>query len=299
MVNLERVKYFNIDEYIDKIKLQDNVLWHIEDTNETFDRYIEDLSKYSPYSILYFLISSFQHEMINSSLIENHLIDPLEITEQNMFIESSAINHKRIKELHSFALKEDNIIDYRDNEAWVGYIENNENHIYWYGAEANDIKKFMDDFINAYRNRSLSLVFSNPFIKASLMHLLFVRIHPFGDGNGRTARLIHNIKFTDLVNKIYNVNFMISPLHLSKSILNNQEAYAKILNSIYFDLEHDNNEQINRWFDYMLNMYDEQLYYMSNQLRNNSGALENIASLPTGDDRFENVAKKLKLSKVK
>ena len=105
MVNLERVKYFNIDEYIDKIKLQDNVLWHIEDTNETFDRYIEDLSKYSPYSILYFLISSFQHEMINSSLIENHLIDPFEITEQNMFIESSAINHKRIKELHSFALK--------------------------------------------------------------------------------------------------------------------------------------------------------------------------------------------------
>lgn len=297
MVNLERVNYFSLEEYVDKIKLNDNVLWHIEDTNEMFDKYITDLSKYSPYSILYFLISSFQHEMVDSNLLENHLMDPLEITEKNMFIDSSAISHKRIKELHSFAYKKDS--DYRTDEAWVGYKDGEGNHVYWYGVEACDIKKFMDDFIEAYRNRSLSSIDSNPFIKSSLLHLLFVRIHPFGDGNGRTARLIHNIKFTDLINKIYNVNFKISPLHLSKSILNNQEAYAKILNSIYFDLEHDNNDQINKWFDYMLNMYDEQLYFMSNQLRNNSDALENIANMPTGDDRFEKVANKLNLSRIK
>ena len=296
--NLERVKYFELNDFINKISLNENVLWHMEDTNEMFDKYMKELSNYSPYAILYFLISSFREEMIDSNKLENHLIDPLEITDKNMFIESSAMNHKRIKDLHSFALKEE-YSEYRNDDAWVGYVENGVNNVYWYGAEANDIKKFMDGFIDIYRNRSLSSIYSNPFIKSSLLHLLFVRIHPFGDGNGRTARLIHNIKFTDMINKTCNVNFVISPLHLSKSILNNQETYAKILNSVYFDLEHDNDESINRWFDYMLNMYDEQLHYMSYLLNQRSEALENIANMPAGEDDFEIVAKKLKLSRSK
>ena len=298
MQNLERVKYFDLNDYINKISLDENLLWHMEDTNEAFDKYLKELSNYSPYAVLYFLISSFRDEMVSSNKIENHLIDPLEITEKNMFIEGSAMSHKRIKDLHSFALKLDES-EYRSGDAWVGYQENGENYIYWYGVEAEDVKKFMDSFIDIYRNRSLSSIYSNPFIKSSLLHLLFVRIHPFGDGNGRTARLIHNIKFTDIVNKACNVNFMISPLHLSKSILNNQEMYARILNSIYFDLEHDNSEAINRWFEYMLNMYDEQLNYMSYLLRQRSDALENIANMPAGEDKFEEVANKLKLSRNK
>ena len=32
----------------------------------------------------------------------------------------------------------------------------------------------------------------NPFVQASLLHLLFVSIHPFQDGNGRIARLLHS-----------------------------------------------------------------------------------------------------------
>lgn len=102
-----------------------------------------------------------------------------------------------------------------------------------------------------------------------------------------------------MINKIYNCNLKISPLHLSQSILNNQLYYAKILDSIYFDLEHDSNDQINKWFDYILNMYDEQLFYMSNHLNDCKEALENIATLPKGDDRFESIAKKLNLSKHK
>ena len=298
MQNLERVKYFDLNKFINKITFDESVLWHMEDTNEMFDNYMKKLANYCTYAILYFLISSFREEMIDSNKLENHLIDPLEITDKNMFIESSAMSHKRIKDLHSFVLDGEDS-EYRTDDAWVGYIDGSEKYIYWYGAQAEDIKKFMDSFIDIYRNRSLSSLYSNPFLKSSLLHLLFVRIHPFGDGNGRTARLIHNIKFTDMINKIYNVNFMISPLHLSKSILNNQERYARILNSIYFDLEHDNSESINQWFDYMLNMYDEQLHYMSYLLRQKSEALENIANMPAGEDKFESVARKLNLSRIK
>ena len=68
---------------------------------------------------------------------------------------------------------------------------------------AKDVNKFMNDFISVYKHNGTSLVFSNPFLVSALMHLLFIRIHPFSDGNGRTTRVIHNIKFTESVNKLY------------------------------------------------------------------------------------------------
>ena len=40
----------------------------------------------------------------------------------------------------------------------------------------------------------------HPIVKASLLHGEFVKIHPFIDGNGRTARLIMNL---DLMQKRY------------------------------------------------------------------------------------------------
>ena len=43
--------------------------------------------------------------------------------------------------------------------------------------------------------------------------------------------------------------------------------YVKILDNIYFDLEHDNYEWINKWFDFILNMADEQLYFLKPKLR--------------------------------
>jgi len=55
------------------------------------------------------------------------------------------------------------------------------------------------------------------------------------------------------------MNLKISPVNLSQSININLITYVKILNSIYFDLKHDNNEMLNRWFDFIINMYEEQL----------------------------------------
>ena len=75
------------------------------------------------------------------------------------------------------------------------------------------------------------------------MHLLFLRIHPYGDGNGRTARIIHNLKFTETINKLYGMKLKISPLNLSDSILLNKITYVKKIDNIYFDLEHKTSEQ--------------------------------------------------------
>ena len=84
----------------------------------------------------------------------------------------------------------------------------------------------MNDFIQIYKRKDISLLMSNPFLKSSLIHLLFLRIHPYADGNGRTARLLHNAKFTDSINRLYGMKLKISPLNLSESIYLNKKFYS-------------------------------------------------------------------------
>lgn len=126
----------------------------------------------------------------------------------------------------------------------------------------------MNDFINVYKHSGMKLLFSNPFLASSLMHLLFVKIHPYIDGNGRTARVIHNIKFTEMINKLHGTRLKLSPLNLSASILVNKITYHKCINNIYFDIKNDTNESINKWFDFILDMVDEQIHYSNEMLMN-------------------------------
>lgn len=52
---------------------------------------------------------------------------------------------------------------------------------------SNEMKLFFDD-LKQLLNTDLSI--GETFFFASLIHLVFVKIHPFNDGNGRTARLL-------------------------------------------------------------------------------------------------------------
>lgn len=295
-INLNKVSYFPLEEYFSKIKLNDTILVHLDETNRDFDKYINQLKKFPPLTILYFLINSFSNEIIDTNLIENHIIDPIEINNYNIFIKSLSMNNKRIKELHQFVTRDTILNDYRTSEVRVSGINNGKEEIFWYGVNPEEINKFMNDFLKIYHNHSLSFINQNPFIKGALLHLLFVRIHPFSDGNGRTARIIHTIKFTQMVNDIYKCHLKISPLHLSQSILLNKLTYQKRINNIYFDLEHDSNKEINDFIDFILDMTDEQLFYMGNQLENASSIMKNIKDTVSINE-IERIAKSMRLSR--
>jgi Fic family protein len=265
-INLTRVNYFSLAEYVDRIRLCDDIFYHVEDTSKSFESYIKFLSAYDYDIIIKHLIDSFTTEIQYSNLVERHLVRPEEINKNNVFFDSLAMSHQRIKQLHEFAHgKNPNFrYDYRESLARRSWIDKNtgEEHIYWYGAEPEDIKKFMDDYIKFYKTKGIQIMDISPFLKAALCHLLFVRIHPFNDGNSRTSRLLYDMKFTEMINKLYGTNLKISPLHLSMSIYVNQPTYARKIRDIYFDVEHDCNDEINRFIDFLLNMTDEQLHYM-------------------------------------
>lgn len=279
----KKIKYFDLSDFISKIKLTPKVLEHLEETNKGFDNYFQKLSKYDDEFCIYFWISLAYDEIKNNNYVENHTFSSLDLKIKDIFFDNLNINHNRIHDIHKFVMKDsnkqENIGNYRKDEVRISHVEKDYEEIFWYGVNHEDIKKFMDTFIEVYKNQNMSLLDSNAFLKSSLIHLLFLKIHPYSDGNGRTSRILHNIKFTEKINQIYNMNLDICPVNLSKSINICKPTYVDILDSIYFDLEHDNNEQINRWFNFLLNMYDEQLFMNSNMINDMDSVIERIQKI--------------------
>ena len=300
-MNEDYVSYFELEEYVDKIKLLPKLLEHLESTNRDFDNYMNNLSKYDEDYIVNYWIFLLYQELNSSQKIENSKFDMTTLANKSVFFDTLNINHKRIHELHNFVVEKEindglleETFDYRTVPVNVSrFTSEGKEEIFWRGANPEDVKKFMNDFVKIYRRGATSLLFANPFLSSSLIHLLFVRIHPYIDGNGRTARVIHNIKFTEMINKLYGTRLKLSPLNLSGSILVNKITYVNRINNIYFDLQHDNNEAINRWFDFILDMADERLYMANNLLdRIDRSRIKRLS-----DDEMS--AKKMRLSKMK
>lgn len=267
----KKINYFNLFDFIDKIKLSPSVLDHMQETNLEFDNYFKRLSHFDDEFVLYFWISLAYDEIKNSRYVENHLFSDFDLSVTDLFFDRLNISHNRIHNIHKFIMKDDkdskvDVGNYRKNEVKVSHIDSDGEEIFWYGAQARDVKKFMDTFLQVYKSNTMSVIDSNPFLKSALVHLLFVKIHPYGDGNGRTARMLHNIKFTETFNKIYNMNLKVCPVNLSQSINVNLISYVNAINGIYFDLDHDNNDMLNYWFNFILNMYDEQLFKNHNMI---------------------------------
>ena len=294
------VEYFPLEKYVDKIILKPLVLEHLQDTSSDFKTYIKKISSYDDKYIIDYWIYLLYEELHYSQKIENMDFKEINLLNQSVFFNTLTISNKRIHELHNFAIKGEYepTFEYRDSEVNVSrFNSDGSEEIFWRGAQVKDIEKFMKDFIAIYKRNDISLVMSNPFLKSSLIHLLFVRIHPYIDGNGRTARLLHNAKFTESINNIYGTKLKISPLNLSESIYLNKPSYINAIDSIYFDLKHDNTEAINKWFNTMLNMFDEQIYASSNKLDQIDSSLLKDINEDTYDDKITNETMKVRALK--
>ncbi|MGN0992640.1 MAG: Fic family protein [Bacilli bacterium] len=294
------INYFDLEDFVSNIHLNKNVLEHMQETNLNFDKYFKKLSKYDDEFQLYFWISLAYDEIKNSNFVEYHNLKKFDFNEKNLFFDSLNISNNRIHNIHKFVMKDqndDNAGRYRTNEVKVSNIEKDKEEIFWYGVKAKDVKNFMNSFIKIYKSNSMSVLDSNPFLKSALIHLLFVKIHPYHDGNGRTARTLHNIKFTEILNRIYKMNLKICPVNLSESINVNLITYINALDNTYFDLEHDNNEILNYWFNFILNMYDEQLFSKQIMIDDMENVMERIINVKDRID--QDLVEKIQKIKVR
>ena len=267
--NSDYVSYFPLEDYVKNIKLDSKVKNHHEDVIDLFNEYLKKLSQYDENYVISYWIEMLYDEFVSSNEIENINFNKINLTNDEIFFDNLRISKQRIHELHNFAVENqyEPTFEFRDNPVNVSrYNEDGTEDIFWRGANPEDVDKFMTDFIKIYKQRDLSTITNSPFLKSALIHLLFLRIHPYKDGNGRTARLLHNAKFTECINRQCGTNLSISPLNISHSILMYKKQYVDIINQIYFDLEHNNTEAINNWFYFILNRMEDQINYSMYQM---------------------------------
>ncbi len=306
-INKEKVKYFDLLEFVSRIKLSENVLEHSEYTATNFEEYLKTLVKFcngDDYTIIYYLLDLADKELKQSARLESSSPAYNDLVNRDLFFDKLSISHERIKNIHKFVCEKGNInIDnpgeYRKIPVDVGADYDYGHQVYWYAPEVADIKPFMNSFITFYKTSSVKELYNNPFLKSALAHLLFVRIHPFEDGNGRTARVIQSIAFTNVINRIYGTNLKLSPLNISQNIALNKYTYADILNKIHFNLDYDNEEMLNKWFNFILNMYDEQLFYQLGQIPKYEKTFRHIQEMKDNEDVISGSVKKFKLQSLK
>lgn len=94
------------------------------------------------------------------------------------------------------------------------------------------LKKLMQDFCRFANDKDTGIFFVHPISKAIIIHFLMGCIHPFADGNGRTARTLF---YWYLLKKNY---WLIKYMSVSRVILNSKSQYAQA----YLHTELDGND---------------------------------------------------------
>ena len=136
--------------------------------------------------------SYFKHKFLNVKFKPDYTKKADDLYNAYEFIFENPLNLENLKKAHS--ILSSNLLPDREQ----GRIRNNpmfvineKDQIEYVAAEAKiviqEIEKLFSD-IEILLNNKLSE--KEVFYFASFIHLVFVKIHPFQDGNGRTARLI-------------------------------------------------------------------------------------------------------------
>ena len=100
----QKINYFDLFDFISKIKLSSRVLEHMEETNQDFDKYFTKLAQYDDAFVLYFWISLLYEEVKNSNSIESHDIKNFDFSIGNLFMDRLSISHNRIHNIHKYVL---------------------------------------------------------------------------------------------------------------------------------------------------------------------------------------------------
>jgi len=105
---------------------------------------------------------------------------------------SHSFSHEMIYELHKILVWN----THKKRPITVGkyrkgpiYVVDGQGQVVYEGPPAAEVMRMMDFYVQ-WINRASEV---HPLLKAALVHLYFVHVHPFDDGNGRSARALSNL----------------------------------------------------------------------------------------------------------
>jgi len=138
---------------------------------------------------------------------------------------------------------------FRDNNEVVVGDPVNVETIYHQPPDYKEISKMIDDFCKFANNDDKDFI--HPIIKGIILHFLIGYIHPFEDGNGRTARALF---YWYVLHKGY---WLFEFMAISRIILRSKKRYG--LSYLY--TENDEND-LTYFIDYQLCCIEEALHDM-------------------------------------
>lgn len=159
-------------------------------------------------------------------------------------IKDEPISREVILELHGLISKGTlknpaNEGKFRDNNK-VNVVEGITGEVFYTPPDFNDIEKLIECFC-AFANKKNDANFIHPIIRGIILHFLIGYIHPFVDGNGRTARAIF---YWYLISQGY---WLVEYMSISKVIIKAPAQYGRA----YLYSEYDDND-LTYFIDYNL-----------------------------------------------
>lgn len=166
-------------------------------------------------------------------------------------LKNEAITQERILNLHAIITNEtlgNSMLEGRFRTTnTINVVDAITGDVYYMPPDCNRIEQLMEDFC-AFANRKDDGEFVHPILKGIILHFLIGYIHPFADGNGRTARAIF---YWYLVSKGY---WIVEYMSISKVILDDPAQYSRA----YLHTEYDNND-LTYFLQYNLNCMERAL----------------------------------------
>lgn len=169
--------------------------------------------------------SYFKHKFLKVKFKPDYTRKADDLYDAYDFIDNNQLTFEHVKKVHSILSK--NLLPksqqglIRNNPM---FVINNDDQIEYIAASPEIVKSELNKLfhdINILHQLEL-----NPFevfYYASLLHLVFVKIHPFQDGNGRTARLIEKW-------------FLIEKIGEKATSVQLEKNYFKKLKDYYFNI---------------------------------------------------------------
>jgi len=227
------------------------------------------------------LRSNRQPNTLDEKMILNNYLTIKKVLE----IKDKPFSKELILEVHSIIAKDtlrnsENEGKFRTNND-VNVVDDITGEIFYTPPNCENIEALMNSFCQFANHNEIEFI--HPIIKGIVIHFLIGYIHPFVDGNGRTARALF---YWYLMSKGY---WLVEYMSISKIIIKAPAQYAKS----YLHCEYDEND-LTYFIDYNLKCLDFALTNLQNYIQRKIVEKQNLFHLIKNENINERQAELLR-----